>query len=345
MTDIEEIKVKRGKHCFVYQNLKVFDAYPVEKDDDSLNVAWGESDLQTATMIQNFLWLEGHAPRVYNVRKVRFMDNFYYAQVTDILDGEHPTPEQANEYYEQTKQILEKYGVKSISDKVSHYDFIHHNRNWFLVDFNTLVLGDDFNEKIKNLYVKKAKYGHIYYHNIPELGLVNAPRQNRKRVKWAAMDIVDWKNKTVYDLGCAGGYFCQYAAKQGAKDVLGVDKKEKGSLDPVFSAYLSAFYNRVWNVKFVNMDLSKSDIGLEPADIVLFLSMNYHVGIPEYLLQIIKPGGLCIFEDNGKNRNAEVKLKKLFSKVTKVGIGKDQGNCQKPIYHCINDTANNQLAN
>ena len=63
----------------------------------------------------------------------------------------------------------------------------------------------------------------------------------------------------------------------------------------------------------------------------LFLSMNYHVGIPDWIRHFDQ----VIFEDNGRETRHEKVLRRpwtdWFSQIKFVGIAKDHG--MKSIYH------------
>jgi len=301
------------------------------KDWDNLeNFKWGDEPvgdnfnmsvlLIEATKIQNICWLHGLAPRVYGIAKVKFGNNKYWAQEVEAVEGKFAADyDEAYQVYKKVKELGKEYGFKNEKDDVSTMDVIGGK----LVDFNTFHFTDDHLEKIKKIYIEKARYGKIYYHNISEWGLVNSPRKNKKRVKWMALDEIDFRNKSVLDLGCAGGFFCRYAKDRGAKYVCGIDEK-----DPIFAAILASNELGYWDIDFYSEDLNK--YRPERADIVFFLSMNYHIGIPHWLADVTDE--VCIFEDNSKERNAKEQLKKMFRRVVEVGKALNHGD--KPIYHC-----------
>lgn len=331
----------RGKHCYVFvspynENLiiKLFDYQ--EAGESAKDFFWGDPpksggpnmsvSLFDATLIQNICWLHGLAPRVYSIEKVKLghdREQRFFVQWIERCRNFEENMKDVLEVYNKVKALGDQYGFGNDKDDVSMADVMDGK----LIDFNTFHFKD--REKLKDKYIEYAKYGKVYYHGVKEWGLSGGPRDNENRVKWMGLGNIDFKNKTVLDLGCAGGYFCKYARHRGAREVLGIDSPGNGSPDPIKGAYLSAWMDGKWGIDFEELDLSKN----KPEgvwNIVFFLSMNFHIGIPEWLPEVT--GELCIFEDNSKDRNAKGTLEKMFSRVKEVGIAKDHGD--KPIYFC-----------
>jgi len=325
-----------GKHCFVIpygdKLLKIFNFEDVDNWDK--DICWGDRPkpnepnmsvpLEDAIKIQNICWIYGLAPRVYSKVGVTLGMKKHMGVVTDKAEGERSI-ERAEEVYEKVKKIGEKYGFKNDKDDYSKDDVIGGK----LVDFNTFHFVKGYEDKLKKQYIENNRYGKIYYHNVPELGLNNSPRKNDKRIKWLGLDKIDFNGKSVIDFGCAGGFFCRYAKDRGAGKVIGIDHVGKGSDNSVKGAKLVSNHLGYWDINFWDMDLEIVQHNME-ADITFFLSMNYHVGIPGWVSKWTKE--LCVFEDNSKNRDALPELEKLFSKVERVGTAKDHGD--KPIYWC-----------
>ena len=201
-----------------------------------------------------------------------------------------------------------------------------------LVDFGTFKMSENHIEKIKDIYNTHCKYGENVYHPIEEWGITKCPRNNNDRVKWAKLDEINFEGKTVLDIGCAGGFFTRYVKKAKASYVTGVDFRGRGSPDPIHGCRTLAIEFKLWNgLEYVESDITKwnKDNCLK-ADIVFFLSLNFHVGIPDWLPNCTKD--VLIFEDNSKNRDADKTLKKMFKTVRFVGKALDHGD--KPIYWC-----------
>jgi len=325
-----------GKHCFVvpYEGkaLKIFNFEMV--DDWKKDISWGDRPspgqpnmsvpLEDSIIIQNICAMHGLAPRVYEKVGVCLGMKKHFAVITDMVKGESSI-EQTEKVYNEVKKLGETYGFKNDKDDYSAQDAIDGK----LVDFNTFHFTRDYKDKIKKQYVEAARYGKIYYHDVPELGLTNSPRDNDQRIKWLGLDRIDFTKQSMTDYGCAGGFFCRYAKSRGAGDVLGIDYPGVGSDNPIKAAELMSNYLKHWNIDYMNQDLSE-ECNRWPADITLFLSMNYHIGIPKWLPEVTID--LCVFEDNSKNRDALATLKQMFNKVEMVGRGKDHGD--KPIYWC-----------
>lgn len=336
-------QIGKGKHCFIHiidkgQALKIFDATPLENWDNLDDFLWGDPPkgdnpsmsvpLVEATKIQNIAWMYGLAPRVFDIVKVKFGNNKYWAQRVELATGQY-----AKDYkeffgvYHKVKQLGDSFGFENEKDDVSAKDVIGGK----LVDFNTFHFTKDHLEKVKKVYIDKARYGKVYYQDVPEWGLKGSPRKCEERVKYMKLGDINFRNKSVLDLGCAGGYFCRYARRQGTKDVIGIDYPDVKGSDPILAAKLVSNELGYWDIDYRNFNIKIGCQADWPSDIVFFLSMNLHIGIPDWLPKVTKE--ICIFEDNSKERNAKEKLTKMFKKVKLIGKAKDHGN--KPIYWCF----------
>jgi len=324
-----------GKHCYVEPigkglALKIFDAYPDVVELDQMK--WGDNpkkdqpkqnvSLTDATIFQNYCWWARIAPRVYGIQTVKRNGINYWAQLTDYLEGDNII-EEVDFLYQKAKEVGETYGFQSMKDDFSHRDAVGDK----LVDFNTFHPIDNRMEIIKKLYIEEARYGKIYYHNA--FGLTNSPRSNENRIKWMGLHKLNWKGKSVLDIGCAGGAFLQYAKICGANTVIGVDNKKT-----LHGAFIAANEYRHWDIGFIAMDASK-ELPKEKFDIVLYLSMNFHIGIPNHLFDTLSKHGVLVIEDNAEDRNKiplPDKLRDRFEVIKFMGFSKDHGN--KPNYHC-----------
>jgi len=341
----------KGKHCFICKDKRVLNALKRklgrENQDICLKIFydqdkkgnWGDdpkdgtkknTTIKEATQIQNICWYHGLAPRVYQILKVQWQGKVCDAQVTDFVEiKDHDTIKEAGEVYENIESLGKEYGWVSNFREWKSRDSV----NGKFLDFQTFNLAEDYKEKITEKYREFGTYGKKYYHNISELGLTTGPRENDNRIKWLGLDKLDFKEKEVLDLGCAGGFFDRYIdSKEGL--VIGLDNKGKGSKDPTLSTFLVNNYLEKFNIDVYDIDLSNGeeleDIG---ADIILLLSMTFHIGVPDYLPRLLNPGGLLIVEDNSKERDALAKLTKLFSKVEYKGKTTDRDS-ELPIYYC-----------
>lgn len=348
--DYEEFRLKGcaigtfAKHAFVidYEDkiLRVFYAYPLKDFSDLDNFMWGDKPvgdnprmyvpLKEATIIQNICWMHDLAPRVFEIVKIELNGQKYWGQICEKLEGFVDGQKQADIIYDKVKALGLEYGFTNAKKDVSCKDIMDNK----LVDFNTFFFTEDHLEIVKDKYMELGKYGKTFYHGVEALGISKSPRDNKKRIEWMDLDKLDFKNKSVLDIGCAGGFFCLYSKDKGASKVLGIDYPDFTPSNPILAAKLVANELEFWDIDYKEMDLRKN----KPEgvyDYTFFFSMNYHIGIPDWLPEITKE--LCIVEDNSKDRNAKEKLEKLFSRVEykgeSVDRGEEKGNGLK-IYYC-----------
>jgi len=246
--------------------------------------------------------------------------------LTEFVEGS-PTEDINDCYnvYAWINKLGKQYGFKAQKDITNHQDLI----NGKFVDPQPFAFEDrPYLEYVKEVYCEKGKYGKIYYQDEPGIGLTSGPRKSKDRIKYLALDKIDFKGKVVWDIGCAGGYFCRYAMDRGAKRVIGLDTK-----DTLEAAFHVGNYLKYFNIDYVECDLSRGIpvADIPKADIAFFLSMNLHVGIPEALKDI----PLVIFEDNSRENRHEKKLKDPwidhYRRIEFVGTGLDHD--LKSCYH------------
>lgn len=89
-------------------------------------------------------------------------------------------------------------------------------------------------------------------------------------------------NKTVLDLGCAGGAICFHAALQGCKLAVGVDKDNEN----ISCATQIKDEHNIGNIGFFNLDLYDFLVGnKEKFDVIFALNILHHVDKPLALLR------------------------------------------------------------
>lgn len=346
----------KGKHCFIYGCpswvkeefglndkkllLKVFHAEPL-KDKEVRNINWGDDPKGTnprinttlfeATKIQNICCWEGLAPRVYALLIVKWKNEEYIAQLTeDIGTNFKEEHKDAEEAYEKVKKLGEKYGFQNDKNDVSKWDVIDDK----LIDFQTFAFNESYPTKLRQVYKDGTKWGKIYYHAVPEIGLGGGPRKMEQRIKEMELDKVDFEGKTVLDLGCSGGAFVNYAIDRGAKKAVGIDFQKDIEGARLMSNHLGYF-----NAEYYGADLRIKDtqmlremIGIDKFDIVLYLSMFRHVYFPSFVWELCKD--TAIIEWN--NWKSEEEIKKLVEekfKIIRIGRTTDHGT-GKPFYIC-----------
>jgi len=317
--------------------IKVFYGNPLKENETLEDALWGDNHditnhnkvrkntkLIIGSKIQNILWKHNLSARVYAIFEAEFKGNRVACQLTDYLDGSYASniKEVEKLHNHDIAALAKTYCFSDVKDILSCKDIIGGK----IIDVQQYTFDKGIEDKIKEIYFNQGKYGKIYYQAVPELGLSGGPRKSLDRVDYMKLDSIDFKGKIVWDIGCAGGFFCRYALSRGAKIVYGFDEP-----DPVFSAFMVSNYLGYFNIDYIATDLSKgipSDI--PKADIAYFLSMNLHIGIPERLKEV----PFIIFEDNSYDgRDKEVLDKPWtdwFNDIEFVGRAKDHGN--KSIY-------------
>jgi hypothetical protein len=312
--------------------IKVFYGNPMKEGDTLKDALWGDMPLPppsdtrknttvfAGSQVQNILWTKGISPRVFGIFEAEYNGMRVACQLTEFIEGECAEKiEDVYKIWNDTEAVGKEYGFTAQTKKMGVNDVIG-GKNvdpqlwaWDKVSYKSVV---------ERIYYEKGRYGKIYYQNDDELGFHGGPRHSEDRVKYMKLDEVDFKDKIVWDIGCAGGYFCRYADKHGAKRVIGFDMK-----DPLEAAFHAGNFLGHFNIDYVEADLSKGIPAerLPKADIAFFLSMNLHVGILEQLKDI----PFVVFEDNSYDGRDKDVLGKpwtdWFNNIRFVGRGLDHG--------------------
>jgi len=276
------------------------------------------SKLYEATKIQNILWMHGKAPRVYGICKVMYGKTPYPAQLVEYIEGEAP---KSNEWVRDEMNRLQKWLDKEYGIDAAHKDMVgpHDFINGKIIDLQGFRFGKKYKEKIVEKIRNWGKYGKSFYQSVPSLGITPKPRDTESRIVDMCLDKLDFKGKDVLDLGCNGGVFCNYVSSRGARRVLGVDEKSI-----IKAAHLLSTHEGCYNIDYLAADLSKEEIG-GPWDYTFFLSMNAHIGLPQWVVDNTK---FLIFEENATASKYKTdwwieRLKKDFKEVKLIGHTKD----------------------
>lgn len=349
--EIKEYRLSGSKHCFIQTNgylvdklstkygrriaLKVFDDVAVDVEENMYQVKWGDDAvgeeprrntlLWEATQIQNIAALHGLAPRVYGLTTVVLCGTIHPVQIIEYIEGANPSSHEAAEaIYEKVQELGEKYGFSYHKRDVSMADVIDGK----LIDFQTFAFTKDYRDTVREIYCESGKYGKVYYQDVPEIDLNGGPRKSELRIKELGLDQIDFSKKIVWDIGGAGGYFTRYALERGAKRVVGFDME-----GPVNASRHMANYLGYFNADYEVVDLKDPNAlsKFEKPDIAFFLSLNFHVPIPNVLADV----PFIVFEDNGKETRHLTDPGKpwtdWFQTIEHKGQCTDHG--QKSIYH------------
>ena len=360
MRIIKQPKIKmtfgKGKHCYIgeiegdtYRVFNIINADELTEEWMDEHFHWGDypsefkpyhgwSGLKEATIIQNICWIHGLAPRVYEIVGIEVDGKKHFAQrVEDIgLFSFCDTHKDAEPIYEAVKKLGEIYGFHTEKDDVSRKDVMGNK----LVDFNTFHFTDDHLDKVKAIIRDKGHYGKTVYQSEPKLDIISTPRKTDHRIEAMKLSEIDFTNKSFLDLGSATGAFCRYARDRGAGSVLGIDFEDVIGTDTRLAAYLISWELGYFDIEFKAQDLREKKFGYLSAsfDLVFFLSMAFHIGIPDWLGDITNE--VLIFEENSKGfkedtqvtKNTIKKLKTMFRKVELVGYSRDRE--PQPIFWC-----------
>ena len=157
--------------------------------------------------------------------------------------------------------------------------------------------------------VQRRIDSHNWYHEIDFGGglrsVSKAPEADYHRKLWrfieAQLALIDFRGKTVLDIGCWDGYWSFYAERRGAKQVVALDDFTQNWSNP--------------SGIFLAKDLLKSKIEIIPDcsvydlaklgrrfDIVLYLGVYYHLWDPLYAFIQVRhccnPGAVIAVEGN-----------------------------------------------
>jgi len=243
-------------------------------------------------IIKNIAWLNGYAPRVYEVCMVRdyHSEREYHAHIMEYIDGEFATTEEGYVLWDKYEQDLKnRFYVDRYGPASEASNFIDGK----LVDFDEFVFGDkdQYEVQLVDRYTKTAYWGSTAaaYQDIPVIGIQGC-RSYDRYIKMGIMDM-DLTGKTVLDIGCSGGQVLYWAAKRNAKRIVGVDLPEIAKI-----TFEMANFHEFFNIETVGCDLTQDNIqesvkqqtGLDQFDIVTIFSMNQHIGFHQYMRDLCK---------------------------------------------------------
>lgn len=288
--------------------------------------------LLDATKAQNIAAWHGLAPRVYAIVIIEYRGFKFLAQLTDYLGGE-PTKRVCvkEETYQKVKKVLFDYGFLPPIVDLGPDNVI--DKQW--LDFQGAKPKDDYRIRLISKVEKSAYFVKgTHYQDQPELKLAGF-RKSGQRIKDLQLQKINFNDRSVLDVGSCGGFFCNYAAKNGAKRVVGVDIPRNAEIARELSNFLGYF-----NVDYVGKEIKKDEkikefAGLKNFGIVLYLAVNWYLGFPEWCFEMTKD--IMIVEKNGKedqirNETVEKILKNKFTLVEMIGRRTDFDN--QPIFKC-----------
>ncbi len=310
--------------------LKMF--YRIPLKGDLRDYTWGKggqgSNLYDSSRFQNICAFEGLAPRVYAIDTIDYKGKKHAVQLVEDagkdLKWEDVDKKQHTRLFERILELNESYGGVRVQNLDPDYS---NNVKGKFVDFQSFGIDEQvYIEHLKKVVTEKV-WGR-FYQSVPELEVEGAFRNTNVRIGDLHLDEIDFKGKTVLDVGCSNGQFANYAYGRGAKRVVGVDLPIM--IDPArqLSNYLGNF-----NIDYLEADLNKESI-VGKFDIVLYLSMITHIGFPKWVKKTVKD--LFVFEESGAQtdfmkQGVDNILSKNFSHVDFKGASSDFG---RKIFFC-----------
>ena len=140
-------------------------------------------------------------------------------------------------------------------------------------------------EKIQKEVTRLAPW----FHNMGLCGVQTAPEHflgdypTRKWQSFARSVPQDLSDKSVLDIGCNAGFYCQEMKRRGAARVLGIDDNEHYLEQARFAAEVNQF-----EIEFRKMSVYELAKLGETFDVVLFLGVLYHLRYPLLALDLIR---------------------------------------------------------
>lgn len=296
---IENIQPTYGGNCEFYRfpileeiygrknlGLKVYVRAWNEHKKVDIETIWTEERMREITIIQNVLAFEDLAPRVYDIVKV----NGYFAQVVEFLDGNqgYENNEVGQKIYESINDRMKELGIENFEDYSRADNYI----NGKIIDLNGCVFHklDEYKKRVLDQLQTCQEVGAGGFQSYQTFDNAPGKRNTKYRIEKMRLDEENFEGKTVLDIGCATGAFCQYAAKRGAKRVFGFDYERVCKAAREY-ANLMGYYN----IDFIGMELCRypeqvyADIvkatGYEKFDIIFFLSMVRWIGIMPWIYE------------------------------------------------------------
>ena len=173
----------------------------------------------------------------------------------------------------------------------------------------------------------------VGYQGVPAIGL-GGRRDFQRRIEWMRLDEIDFRGRSVLDIGCNLGNFCREAAQRGAVRAVGVDLPEATGPAAEIANWLG-----FWNLDFLALDLPgqaaeiTAQSGIASFDVVFLLAAVRHVGgwadwINDLCADVLYLEGHSV----DKPETYQARLEQDFRKVEYMGQTKDH--FSRPLFRC-----------
>nr|WP_314073692.1 class I SAM-dependent methyltransferase [uncultured Roseococcus sp.] len=322
--------------------------YPVHSDDLS-DVKWGRyfnineepgvnvdcaGNLVDSLEVQNFVSTFGYAPKILGLFVLQTpARSRHIAVLTEHPDrrgpvavipgGQAPNPEAI--FASISKLAIEYDLVMPWQDVQTPNNFIGGK----LIDWQHAKFGNKYLDFLRKFYLDNTQFGESKYQTAPALGITEGIRNSEQRISDLGLDRFEFQGASIFDIGCNGGQFLNYAASKGARYGIGADWPQVVKAADYFSNYLGHF-----NIRYHSAPLHKElpELSEKLFDYCLFLSMVTHVGVPDYLNDIAR---ILVVEINHGHQVAAA-VEKLGKYYWLVPWGKATDHGDRAIFHCYN---------
>jgi len=264
---------------------------PLRPDEKIEDYLWGQyylppgqwSCLYETVIIQNIFAARGLAPRIYGVGA--WQDKYGQlrpVQITDDLGKCDWGQDRAEVYamYDHITALGRQMGM-AVPGRDSGVQNVVAGK-W--VDFGGFSLLPEYEAQLTERFWQGTRWGDRPYQQI--LGANNAVdtcRDMEARIADLGLDTLDFTPRYVLDIGCSGGQFLNYLTRRYRARGTGYDTARAIPAAAEYSAYIGA-----WNIDYHVAALEKPVTEMGSHDLVLFLSMSRHVGLPEYVKDAVQ---------------------------------------------------------
>ena len=254
-------------------------------------------------IVANTLSLYRVTPRVYDIAILTNGTDRLFAMVMQHINGVSAQVDRGLRFISKLKAVMESEGIVALADGFAHKDFQppdfssnileDNSGNCYLVDCQNLAF-NNLSESISRLLPSTQEVTHFgdsrlwrpdeyTYQSIPYLNIPGKRDMNIRGQRLTEMIMEHGvAASTVLDVGCNLGMFGAYLLSQGPYWYVGIDRPAVTEVAQKL-LYLSG-YSRF---QLVDCDLRDPNLihrlPFRQYDILLFLSMRKHIGLPEWL--------------------------------------------------------------
>ena len=281
-------------------------------------------NLREYCIINTYFAYYNLSPKLYDWGQ---QNGYYYIEVEDVKGR---VPDNCDDFCNSifdlyaTIDWIVPYGI-DLTIKKNYKDGKYLDFHGFKINWNKF--GVWWCEQIKKSHWGKLNNADVkfaYQTNDLSVG----KRSLKQRVKEMKLEAVDFRDRTVLDIGCNLGVMGYFAELSGAT-VLGVDCFEDFKL----LADIYKYFRMIRNIEFIDCKLTPDNIDqFGKFDIVFYFAMVHSLGYPKKLKDITKE--LLIFEGHNEQDKDEVKIKlnEIFKVVDFIGYTTDRG--KRPVFYC-----------